>query len=1056
MSALLKFELGAFLKRPGIYIVFFLLLAMGFFIGLKLSFSPGNEIHRNSPYAIANMVGLLSLCNIFIITVLASQMLLRERDTGFSLILYATPVSKTAYLISRFTALLMLSLLCFGLLILGYLLGHLADPDRGTYGPFILWHYFQPFLLLGLPNLLLCAVMVSSVAWISQSKLYVYLTGLFIYIIYLVLLTYSGSPMMAGALPQSAQALRLSAQVDPFGLSAFYEQTNLWEVAKKNSDTLNLTGNVLLNRLGYLIFSLLILLIAFLRFKFVLQEDSKRKRKTKDDKGPLIERSYQPIEVRPVGWNYSIQSLWSLVGLELKVLIKSIPFFLIALSLVFYLSMEFYGSIDQGIRLPQQYASSALMVNRILYNLPGLLMIIVLFYVHELYWRSKDSRFDLIEGSTPAAPIFFVASKWISLSIVLILLTTIVICTGIGFQILFDYSLIEWKVYLTLYWLICAPLMVGLGAVLLLQRMINHKWVGLLVSSFFIVLLSTSFGKSLGITSPLLRFPASYAARYSEMNGWDDYLRAFSWRMVFGISLLSSLSMAMAYGFRRLSPKKGFALAGTFLVMIFSGTYIFNMQDKKPSAAEALDRLACYEQRYRKFQDFTQPVVTSVKTTVDLEPAQHAYHVSGTYTIINKGRQPITELLVNFHDALEVGQVIYQAGSIRERLGSETGLYRLKNALLPGDGAVLTFSFSYQWNGFTGHEPFNAIVDNGSFLRISNYFPSFGYQADLEIANLSERRKRHLGDTSPLKKLQAPRGRNDFIDLDMTVSIPKGQRIIGVGRLERAWDLKERSYFHYLSDSPIPFRFGLSAAAYKLKRLRFKGVDIEVYFEGRHYENVDRLLKNAARTIKYCERNFGPYPYKTLRFAEISSFTDGFAGTAYPATIFMTEQFIFHNNLRADRNQDVINELAAHEVSHQWWGNAQLSPDEREGSKVLTETMAMYTELMLAEHFLGSDAAKDKVSIHNQIYLNERGFGKEVPLYLARPQDTHLYYSKGLVVMWQLKQLIGEKTINRALRNLLKKHRYPAPSPVSGDLLIELHQVSDTSLHQKIDSLFVR
>ena len=45
--------------------------------------------------------------------------------------------------------------------------------------------------------------------------------------------------------------------------------------------------------------------------------------------------------------------------------------------------------------------------------------------------------------------------------------------------------------------------------------------------------------------------------------------------------------------------------------------------------------------------------------------------------------------------------------------------------------------------------------------------------------------------------------------------------------------------------------------------------------------------------MDYCEANFGSYPFKTIRFAEISSFTKGFAATAYPATIYMVEDMIF-------------------------------------------------------------------------------------------------------------------------------------------------------------------
>ena len=1056
MIALLKFELGAYLKKPGIYIVFALLIALGFFIGLKLSFSPGKEIYRNAPYTIANMVGLLSLTGIFITTFLAAQIHFKEQDAGFGMILYATPVSKRQYLSSRFGALFGLSFICFLLLMVGYLTGHLADNDRPAYGKFDLWFYLQPILLLALPNIFLCSVVISAVAWFSRNKLMIYLTGLFIYITYLVVLTYSGSPMMAGGLPQSAQALELAAKADPFGQSAFYQQTNLWTVAQKNTLLIQLAGNVLLNRLVYLTAAAALLLVVYFRFNFhVDNNDNTRSKKAVSEKDEgSIDFTYQPLPGTIPGTSYQTSVLRSLVKMDTKVVLKSIPFILIAVGLVFYMCMEFYGSIDQGIRLPEQYASTALMVNRVIYNLPGLLLLVILFYAHELYWRSASSRFDLIENSTPVSKSTLLAAKWITLSIVIIVLTSIIIFTGIIFQVIYQYTIFDWTVYAALYWIIDLPLVICAGLALLIQHWVHRKWAGLLITCIMMLLLTTSAGKTIGIVHPLLRFAAAYAAKYSEMNGWDDYLRSFSWRMLYGASLTATLWMMTTSGRKNfLGP--GLRLGLPLTLCILTGIYIYR-QTPPLETEQSLHNQQTYEQGYRKYNELLQPVVTAVNTNIDLFPERNSYQVSGRYILKNKGNKPVDSLLLNFDEDVVMEKAIYQYGIHKQPVSNRTGFVRLQEPLMPGDSALFRFSFSYHWSGFTGHQSFNAIVHNGSFLRISNYFPRFGYQPEREITSASERRKRHLGKQTPLVKLEAPRGRNDFIDLQMAVSVPSGQRVIGVGELIREWQAQGRDHFLYRSGRPIPFRFGLSAARYQKRVVNYKGKKIEVYYHSRHFENVNKLIRNACRTMDYCQSNFGPYPFKTIRFAEVSSFTDGFAGTAYPAAIFMTEHLLFHNNLPGDKGQDVINELAAHELSHQWWGTSQLAPDEREGSKILTETLAMYTELMLAKHLAGPAAVIEKLAVHEAIYLSEVGLTEENPLLKVNSGDTHLYYSKGLLVMAKLEQLIGEENVNKALRNLLRKHAYPLAPPVASDLLNELYQVSDSSLHTQIDDLFLK
>jgi ABC-2 type transport system permease protein len=1053
MLNLLKFELGAYFKKPGIYIVFILLLAAGFFIGLKMSFSAGNDIYRNAPYSIANMVGLLSITGIFFTTMFASQMLLKERDARFDVILYATPITKVKYLFSRFGALFGLTTICFTLLITGYMAGQFADEDQVLYRTFNLWYYVQSVAVIALPNLLLCAVLECSVAWLTRSKFMIFISGLFIYIGYLVILTYSGSPMMTDGLPQSPESLELAAKVDPFGLSAFYQQTNLWTVAQKNNTPIQLTGNLLLNRLVYITISLALLLAVYFKFNLRLNVRGQAKNKLVQPEDDSV-LPYQPLATNTEDTGYVKTVLTSLVKQNIVVVVKSIAFTIITLGLVFYMCMEFYGSIDQGIRLPEQYASTGLIANRILYNLPGLLLLVVLFYAHELYWRSTDHRFHWIENSTPVSKACLLLSKWITLALMIILLITVIIFTGIAFQFVYQYARIGWQVYGMLYWLIGLPLMMCAGAMLLIQRLINRKWLGLILSVILMVLLVTSAGKSLGITHPLLRFMAAYAARYSEMNGWDDCLTSFSWRMLYGASLITLAWLMMSYRLKRLTKIQALCFLLPLGLSLCTGIYILK---KAPSVTpgQQLDKQENYERNYRKLSRINQPVVTHVQTKIDLDPDNNAYQVWGKYMLKNKGKTPVKELLVNFDEGISVKAVGYHAGGHAQSVNTHTDHVKLQSALMPGDSATLTFSFTYRWNGFTGHQPFNAIVHNGTFLRISNYFPRLGYQKDREISSPAERRKRQLGKATPITLLEAARGTNEFIDLDMTVSVPQGQSVIGIGKLARQWNSDNRNYYRYLSGMPIPFRFGLSAASYQIKKVPYKGVEIAVYYDSRHPENVAHLIRNAARTLDYCHANFGPYPYKTIRFAEVSSFTDGFAGTAYPATIFMTEHMLFHDNLHADQGQDVINELAAHELSHQWWGNAQLAPDEREGSKILIETLAMYTELMLAKHYLGKHAVAEKLAVHQGIYLSERGFSKEPPLYKVRPEDSHLYYDKGLLVMHQVSELLGEDKTNKALKNLLLEHRYPGPAPLSTDLITELCRVSTIEQQERIKKLFM-
>ena len=473
-------------------------------------------------------------------------------------------------------------------------------------------------------------------------------------------------------------------------------------------------------------------------------------------------------------------------------------------------------------------------------------------------------------------------------------------------------------------------------------------------------------------------------------------------------------------------------------------------ENEKESILEAVH----YEKSFRNYENLPQPTITDVATEIHLFPSENAYQIHGEYVLKNQTKNPIDKVLVSFNQDLKIESAIFSSTNENFEIDDYVAEIDLRHPLKPNEQAYLSFTLSYKWFAVNGHQSTNAIIKNGSFIRISNYFPAIGYQKDREVKNEQQRNEFQLGEATKLKKLEAPEVyKSDFINLNLTLSTEKDQTAIGTGDLTKRWSEKERNYFTYSANN-IPFRFAVSSAVYQHKTIHHKGIDINVYYNESHFENVDHLIKNATIALDYCRENFGEYPFKSISFVEVSSFTKGFAATAYPSTIFMTENKLFHANIQADKKQDVINELAGHELSHIWWGNNQIKPDEREGAAMLTETLAMYTEMMLYKKMYGREKMMEQLNIHQQIYENERGLNGNQPLYKVTHENTHISYSKGALAMVELSELIGEDKVNLALRNFLINNKYPK-KPTSLDLLDEFYRVlPNENVKPKVDSLF--
>jgi aminopeptidase N len=72
-------------------------------------------------------------------------------------------------------------------------------------------------------------------------------------------------------------------------------------------------------------------------------------------------------------------------------------------------------------------------------------------------------------------------------------------------------------------------------------------------------------------------------------------------------------------------------------------------------------------------------------------------------------------------------------------------------------------------------------------------------------------------------------------------------------------------------------------------------------------------------------------------------------------------------------------------------------------------------------------------------YLRSRGTErlKERPLMRVEASQGYIHYRKGSVVMYYLRQMIGEDAINRALRKVLAQYRYAQPPYPTSLALVE-------------------
>lgn len=1025
MKAVLWFDIKSY-SSPATYSVLIVLLAAGFFSGYKFNLNVGEGIFLNSAYTTGFMLGFLSLSIVFMATIIGSKLLFKETDARFDMVIFSTSIGENQFILGRYLSFFILTLICFLCIVLGFVVGQNMRTGTEMDGNFHFFHYGYPLVVLGLVNCLVTCSILFLLSIFSRNKMTVVIGGLLLYILYMVMLVYSGSPFMANALPQSETAQEISALLDPFGLSSYFYQAKDFTVMERNHRLVPLIGVFLFNRAFFLTLSFLFVILGINHFSF--KSKIRKGKKGRKDSAPQKETLNHCIaKSQNVTQNYKVantlNAITSFIKIDIGYTFKSIAFYAICLLLVFYVGMEMYASIEQGVRIPQHYASSGLMARSINENFYSIGVFLAVYLVNDLYWRSHASNFSLVEN-TGYFSFAKTLSHGLSISLIIGVFTFLMIILGIVFQLSFGYLRIDTQAYLGVLVFNTLPLMFLSGFLVLLNRLLKKKYHALSISVLFAILFATPLSKTF-INLSLFRFLSGYNGSYSDFIGYGVYFGSYLYRLLFGLGIL--IICWMVFGLlksRKINWGKTIVvITASIAVLIGSNRFQRGYLPKDKNAQ--LMESASYEKKFRKYQHIPQPTIVDVKTQIDLFPSEQAYTINGTYILRNLNQKPVKNILLNFDGNLLVEKAVFSFKDQRLLLKEHIEEIELEDPLDQGEEAQLKFSLRYQWYPVNGHNPMNAIIENGTFMRISRFYPQIGYQSDYEINDIEKRTELGLGEATNLKRLEAPKTNpQDFIDLDMTVSTVNGQTAIGTGDLVRHWEEDNRNVFRYKANN-IPFRFAVSSAEYSMKTISYEGIKINVFYHPQHFENVDHLIENTKLTLNYCIQNFGSYPFSSISFAEVSSFTSGFNATAYPSVIFMTENMAFHTNIKADKGQDVINELAGHELSHLWWGNNQIAPDNREGATMLTESLAMYTEMMLYKKMYGEKAMKRQLQIHEQIYQSEKGFSKSQPLYKVTPENTHISYSKGAVIMVKLAEEIGEERVNKILRNFLQGHKYP-------------------------------
>lgn len=1050
------FELRYQMRNPVFWValLIFFLLTFGATASESIQIGSGGNINVNAPFAILQTQLVLTLFFMFVTTAFVANVVVRDDDSGFGPMVRSTQVTKFSYLIGRFAGAALAALVAFAVVPLAIFVGSLMpwiDPE--TLGPNYFSAYANSYLFFAAPTVILLSAVFFAVATMTRSMMYTYVA------VVAFLVMYVSFNVVVGQEPEYRD---FAALVDPLGFSAVGNEMRYWTASELNAGIPAVEGSILANRIGVLFVSALALALAYWRFSFAEKGVSARKAKKLAKKQAKLAKT-QPRVVSKLPATTpekaGVARFLATTKFEIVQVVRS-PAFVVLLIIGLFNSgtallfgTELYGTPA----IPATFALIPLLAG----TFTIIPVIIAIYYGGELVWRDRDRKFHEVIDSTSLPGWAYMVPK--SIAVTLVLLTTLIISVIAAILVqatrgYFDFEIDKWFAWYILPQTVDLVLLAILSV--FVQALSPNKYVGWGIMALYLVAGITF--NSIGLNHPLILFGSGVPNPVSDMNadnvagalGW--WLRIYWGGVALALAVLAHLLWRRGTETRLMprlkqlprnlaSPAGGLAIAG-LLVTGATGAFLYNQMNvqntyRNQDAQEEL--LANFEKEYLQYESLKQPSITDITLAVDLYPEERRMEVAGEYQLINDTGAPVEVLHVRMSDPQTELLEVTVPGATLERNDEDYKyrIYRLDEPLAPDATMSLSFKSRRHHKAMSATGYGTRLVENGTFLNNSEFAVQLGMDRGGLLTDRATRRKYGLEPELRPAKLgdEAARERNyvgniDWVNADITITTSADQVPIAPG--SRVSDVTEgdRRTARFRSTAPILGFFSIQSADYEIATRQAGGVELQVYYDGQHPYNVERMLDAMDASLGYYRANFGPYQFDHARIIEFpgyANFAQAFAGT-----MPYSENLGFLANLADPGEIDYVTYITAHEVAHQYWAHQLISAD-MQGGTIMVETLAQYSALMVMKQLYGEDQMRRFLKFELDNYLSSRGSEaiEELPLERVENQG-YIHYRKGSVVMYLLQDRLGEDRINEMLAGLLDRYRFQSqPYATSTDLV---------------------
>jgi ABC-type transport system involved in multi-copper enzyme maturation permease subunit len=1030
---------------------------------------PLTNTFRNAPYVIEIFYSLIGLLTLLMATAFLNSAAARDFSHNTYQIVFSTPMRRFDFIFGRFLGATLVSVLPMVGVSLGILVAkHMPWVEPERWGPVNWTAHLYGILVFAAPNAFFVAAVLFAIAVLARNEIVSFVGALGLLTGYIV----------ADSLIQNIEHERIAALLDPFGIRTFALVSKYWTVFEKNNHVVGLTGLLFWNRLIWIGAGWVILLFAYFRFSFA--EKRKRVKKVKEELHDIATATPLPAiqaHFSDAPWGKFFGSL----RVHFLGLVKSTFFIVIVIAALANTipTLVFNSSEGYGLSiLPVTYRILELIAG----SLYLFLYVMVTYFAGVLVWKDRDARLDEITDSLPTPEWVSYAARLVTLLGVLALILLVTASSGVMVQAAHGFHRYQLGLYASqLFWRDGSLLLLTAVLAFFIHVLSPNKYVGYFLYIVFIIA-DLTIWRPLNISTKLVQFAGRPNVVYSDFFEDAPYRTAWNWFTFYWLLFCGLLYIATAMFWprgRNISWKDCWQNAklrfrGTWRILAMaclllfagSGAWIFyntKILNQLAGPKDLLRLQAEYEKTYKPLEKQRQPRVRSLKYTIDIFPESRNMTMTAEEVLQNPYAEPLSEVHFTLTRGYDASIGIPGTELVKNDTRLLYRIYRFTSPLQPGESRTAHFIIKSKNRGFENSVSIPELVQNGTFFN-NTVAPMIGYNPERELTDPNDRRDNKLPEQELMQPLERTctdhcmdtylPGHSDLVDVNTIISTSPDQIAIAPGSLLREWQADGRRYFEYKLDHPSMNFYSFISGRYQVAREEWNGVKVEVYHIPEHAWNVPRMVSAVKKSLDYYTHNFSSYAHKEARiieFPRVARFAQ-----AFPGTMPYSESIGFIADIGKPDDIDMVYYVVAHEMGHQWWAY-QVIGANMQGATVLSESLSQYSALMVMEKEYGGDMMRKFLRYEMDHYLAGRGRErlKERPLLTVEAEQGYVHYRKASVVLYFLKEMIGEDAVNRALRKLIARYGYADPPyPTSWALLDDLRSEMTPEQQYLIKDLF--